>query len=191
MAKRKSKAKHPRVKKRSAKRERVQPSVKKRRSIPKKRRAKPKRPKVTPQIASAIREMNRGRSLTATAKSLHLSPKRLQKELKAQRLVRRKGRRWAITDLRRRRIPVMTKGKQQTLVVIGYAPARLIGEHHNAVGEFVRTNDITVLKPFEGQAVIAANGRKYPLETDPNVLHRIASMDNLPFHEIYEITSSN
>jgi len=84
----------------------------------------------------------------------------------------------------------MTGGRFRILTVRGYQSARLVGEHHNAVGEFVRTNDIGFISPFQGQAVETVTGRKYPLETDPNVLHRIAAMDTPPFHEIYEITSN-
>lgn len=83
----------------------------------------------------------------------------------------------------------MTGGRFRVVTVRGYEPARLVGEHHHAVGEFVRTNDIGSIRPFEGQSVSAVGGRKYPLETDPNALHRIAAMDTPPFHEIYEITS--
>ncbi len=85
----------------------------------------------------------------------------------------------------------MTEGRARNLVLSGYLQARLVGEHHYAVGEFVRTNDIAVLKPFEGQSVKAVNGRRYQLETDPNALHRIAAMDTPPFHEIYQITSNS
>ena len=50
--------------------------------------------------------------------------------------------------------------------------------------------DIDLLEPFEGLSVRAIDGKKYPLETDPNELHRIAAMDTPPFHEIYQITST-
>jgi len=84
----------------------------------------------------------------------------------------------------------MTGGRFRVLTVRGYEEARLVGEHHHAAGEFVRTNDIKLIKPFKGQSVQAVSGRKYALETDPNALHRIAAMDSPPFHEIYEITSN-
>jgi hypothetical protein len=83
----------------------------------------------------------------------------------------------------------MTGGRPRVLTVRGYEPARLVGEHHHAAGEFVRTNDIKLIQPFRGRAVQAVNGRRYVLETDPNALHRIAAMDSPPFHEIYEIVS--
>jgi hypothetical protein len=85
----------------------------------------------------------------------------------------------------------MTNGKFRILTVRGYEEARLVGEHHFAAGEFVRTNNTKLIEPFDGETVKAINGRKYPLETNPNALHRIASMETPPFHEIYEITSNS
>lgn len=84
----------------------------------------------------------------------------------------------------------MTAGRVLKLTVRGYEPARLVGEHHNAAWEFVRTNDIQLIEPFRSRTVEAVNGRRYVLETDPNALHRIAAMDTPPFNEIYEITSN-
>ena len=85
----------------------------------------------------------------------------------------------------------MTDGRIRVLTVRGYEEARLVGAHHHAAGEFVRTNDIKLIKPFAGQIVQAVSGRNYALETDPNAIHRIAAMDTPPFHEIYAITSTN
>lgn len=84
----------------------------------------------------------------------------------------------------------MTGGRFRVLTVRGYEQARLAGEHHHAVGEFVRTNNTAFIKPFDGQSVEAINKQRYVLETRPNALHRIAAMDSPPFHEIYEITSN-
>jgi hypothetical protein len=133
--------------------------------------------------------MNRGRSLSATARSLGLSSKSLQQQLKRKRLITRKGRRWVTNDNRLRRVPVMSGGRFRVLTVRGYKQASLVGRHHHAVGEFVRTNAVELIKPFEGQSVTALSGRQHALETDPNALHRIAALDSPPFHEIYEIVS--
>jgi hypothetical protein len=86
-------------------------------------------------------------------------------------------------------MPVITTRGILNLTLRGYEQARLVGEHHEAVGEFVRTNKIELLDPFKGRAVQAANGRRHSLETRPNELHRLAAMDSPPFHEIYRITS--
>lgn len=140
-------------------------------------------------IETAIRRMNRGDSMTAASRSEHVSVERLRRILSEAQIANRKDRRWITADTRPRRLPVMTDGRVRLLIVYGYAAARLVGEHHNAAGEAVRTNDFTGLKAFKNRSVRSVNGRKHVLETDPNALHRIASMDNPPFHEIYEIVS--
>lgn len=154
-----------------------------------KSQSKKRRAKVDRQLEIAVRELNRGRSLTATARAFGISTKSLQQQLKRKRLITRKGKRWVAKDNRLRRVSVMSGGRFRALIVRGYKHAQLVGKHHHAVGEFVRTNDIQLLKPFIGQFVQVASGRRYILETDPNVLHRIAAMDSPPFHEIYDIVS--
>lgn len=146
-------------------------------------------PRTDRRLNAAILEMNRGRSLTAAARSSHVSPERLRGFLAFYSLGEREARRWVLHDERPRRVLVLTNGGFRVVTVAGYLPARVVGEHHHAAGEFVRTNDVQVLKPFEGKSVRSVDGKKYPLETDPNALHRIAAMDTPPFHEIYEITS--
>src|SRR6516164_1674201 len=148
------------------------------------------RPIDDPRIEAAILEMNRGVSLTAAARTAHISRQRLRQFLTRHRLGKRKRRRWVTKDNRLRRLPVITRGRFRVLTVRGYEPARLAGEHHNAAAAFVRTNDISLIESFRGQSVQATNGRQYVLETDPNALHRIAAIDTPPFHEIYEIISS-
>jgi hypothetical protein len=149
-----------------------------------------RRLRTDPRIEAAVLEMNRGRSLTAASRESQLSRKQLQDYLNQRRLVKRKGKRWVTKDNRLRRLPVMTGGRVLKLTVRGYEQARLVGEHHNAVGHFVTTNDTKFIQPFKGRSVKAVNGRRYVLETDPNALHRIAAIDTPPFHEIYEITSN-
>lgn len=148
-----------------------------------------RRLRADPWAEAAVLEMNRGRSLTAAARDLNLPRSRLQNYVTRQRLAKRRGNRWVTKDNRPRRVPVMTGGRLRVLTVRGYDEARLVGEHHQAVGEFVRSNSLDHIKPFTGKAVQAVNGRRYALETDPNALHRIAAMDSPPFHEIYEIIS--
>ena len=159
-------------------------------AVRKKRKRAREAPASDPRIELAVKDMNRGASLTATARTHGLSRESLQADLKRRRLAKRKNGRWVTQDNRKRRVPVMTDGQFRVLIVPGYKQARLVGAHHNAVGEFVRTNDIGFIQPFKGKAVQAVSGRKYPLETDPNALHRLAAMDTPPFHEIYEIISA-
>jgi hypothetical protein len=168
---------------------RPRPKPRKPASVRPKRVQKPPLAKLEPHIEAAVRDINRGRSLTVAARESQIPAKELQKILVQHRLVKRKGQRWIAKDDRPRRVPVMTGGRFRVLTVRGYDEARLVGEHHHAAGEFVRTNAIELIKPFKGKTVETVGGRKYPLETSPNALHRIAAMDTPPFHEIYEITS--
>lgn len=140
-------------------------------------------------LAAAIKAMNRGQSMTAAAREEHVSVERLRRFLVQENLADKDGRRWVPKDQRPRRVPVMTDGQFRILTVDGYQQARIVGEHHTAAGQFVRSNNLAVLEPFKGLVVRLANGRTVPLETDPNDLHRIAAIDTPEFHEIYEIVS--
>ncbi len=144
----------------------------------------------TEPVKAAVRLMNQGESLTAAARSAHVSPERLRRLLIEHHLGKRNGRHWEMADARPRRVPVVTDGHIRTLFVDGFEQAHLAGNHYQAVGTFVRTNDAGLLRPFIGKSV-RANGRQYPLETDPNELHRLAAMDMPSFHEIYDITSNS
>lgn len=150
----------------------------------------PRKIPLDPRLEIAVKGMNRGSSLTAAARSVNLPPKSLETFVRPRRLAKRKGRRWVIKDNRLRRVPVITKGRIRLLTVRGYQQARLVGEHYNAAGDFVRTNDVELIDPFKGCSVQTVKGKQHPLETDPNELHRIAAMDTPPFHEIYEIIST-
>lgn len=164
------------------------------RRITKKSRKATKKPSRHPRLGvkaeAAIQLLNRGRSFSATARTLRLPIGDLQRALKRKGLAHRRGKRWVFKDSRLRRVQIITKGRTRNLGVQGYAAARLIGEYHNAVARFLRTNNPKELRRFVGRVVEAANGRTYVLETDPNELHRIAAMDTPAFHEIYQITSN-
>lgn len=142
-----------------------------------------------PKIDAAILKMNRGTSMTAAARSRQVSVERLRRFIVQKNLAERQGRRWVISDSRPRRMPVITGGTIKTPTIAGFSQATKVGKHHNAVKAFLTSNDLTVLEPFEGDSVFSASGVEFPLETDPNALHRIASMDMPAFHEIYEIVS--
>lgn len=182
----------------SAKARMAAPKIRKSRLTSRKRPTKAQKsprkkrtPRTDPLLEAAVLEVNRGQSITAAARDSNVTRKQLQTYLTGKRLTKRKGQRWVTKDERPRRVPVITRGRIRIVTVRGYEQARLVGQHHHAVGEFVRTNAIDSITPFDGESVLAVTGRKYPLETNPNALHRIAAMDTPPFHEIYEITSSS
>ena len=144
-----------------------------------------------PRIEIAVREMNRGRSLTAAARAIGFPPTNLQAQLRGLGLLKRKGKRWVFKDDRSRKVVITTGGRSRTVTVRGFDEASIASAYQQAAKRFLRTNQLKFLQPFKGRTVQAANGRRYPLETDPNTLHRLAAMDSPPFHEIYEITSTN
>ena len=134
--------------------------------------------------------MNEGRSMTAAAKTHHVSAERLRRFLVSENLASRQGRRWIISDSRPRRLPVIAEGDIRTLTIGGFSQAQLVGRHYDAVGRFVRTADIELLHPFKGRSIRTTAGARYALETDPNELFRLASMDMPAFEEIFEIVSA-
>jgi hypothetical protein len=82
---------------------------------------------------------------------------------------------------------VITEREVKNLTIADPEQLSLNGRHLAAVQQFLRSNDIELLRPFEGRAVIDAKGRPHPLETDPNTLHRLASAGSEVFHEIYRL----
>src|SRR5690606_42151148 len=61
------------------------------------------------------RSSDLGRSMTAAARSRHVSVERLRRYLVQESLAERKGRLWITNDSRPRRLPVMTGGTIKTL----------------------------------------------------------------------------
>lgn len=149
-----------------------------------------KRLRSSPLIEIAVREMNRGRSLSAAARSVRLPSTELKRILKKLGLLKRRRKRWVFSDDRQRRIQLVTEGRTRNVTVLGHEQAHVVSEYHHAVRAFLRTNNLKLLKPFKDRTVRTMNGREFVLETDPNALHRIAAMDSPQFHEIYEITSN-
>lgn len=150
------------------------------------KRRKPSAPE--PKLEAALKALRDGRSLTAAARSAHVSPERLRRFLADAKLARRKGRRWIVRDKRSRRVSVYSKGKRRDLVAADYEQAAFAGRYWDAAHRFVASNDIALLQPFVGQSVRDANGRRHPLETDPNAVHRLAAAGGPAFHEIYRLT---
>ena len=148
------------------------------------------KPKLDDKIRAALKDMHNGRSMTAAAKDVRMSPGRLSKFIKAHKVARFKGGSWIMTDRLLRQVQVIENGSAKTIVVGTFDEASLIGKHHNAVGHFVRTGDLEVLAPFKGKAVNDHKGKSHELETDPNALFRYAAKDEPQFHEIYQIIAA-
>lgn len=126
---------------------------------------------------------NQGRA----AKDAGVSAERFRRFLRGNSLAKRQGRQWHITDNRTRRMTVISDGEVRELTLRDFEQASLNGRHLADVGTFLRTNNIDLLRPFEGQSVIDATGQAHPLETDPTTLYRLAHAGSEVFHEVYRL----
>ena len=142
------------------------------------------------RIEKAVKALRSGKSQKAAAKIGGISAEKLRRFTYANKIASRKGSKWVMTDQRPRRVPTIYKGQPRNVIVIGFAEASLAGLYHNAVGQFVRSNDLSIIEAFGGQGLTDHKGRFFPFETDPNALHRYAAMDTPAFHEIYQIISN-
>ena len=137
-----------------------------------------------------LKEMRKGKSLKAAARSVHVSPERLRNYVQETGVVKKERRRWVVTeDHRPRQVQTFSGGQAHTIVVPGYESAALVGRYMAAVKEFLRTNDRANLIPFIGERVTDVNGKIYPFETRPNALYRLHASGIEPFEEVYTLVS--
>ena len=121
-----------------------------------------------PKLEDAFKHLRSGMSLVKAAKAAKVSRERFRRYVKSNGLAEWKGRRWNVTDQRMRKVATLSKGRQLELTVPDFEQASKAGKYWNAAGKFVRTNDIGLLDPFQGESIQDAKGRLYPLETAPN-----------------------
>lgn len=147
-------------------------------------------PKVSPELDRALKALRRGSTQKAAAESAGVSVERFRRFIYGNDLARRDGSQWTITDDRPRRVKVIVGGQSKAVTVSSFTDAQKAGEYSNAVKDFLRTNDLTWLEPFDGDGVTDMRGRFVPFETDPNALYRHAAADEPAFHEVYQIVST-
>ena len=138
-------------------------------------------------LEAALRRLRQTNNQARAAKEAGVSAERFRRFLRDNSLAERRGRSWHITDKRCRRMTVITNGEERQITLRDADQASLNGEHLNAVKAFLRTNDIDLLRPFEGRSVIDAKGKSHLLETNPNALYRLAAAGSEVFHEIYRL----
>jgi len=148
---------------------------------------RPKAIKSDEGLETALKRLRQIGNQGRAAKDAGISAERLRRFLRENSLAERRGKRWHVTDHRPRRTNVITRGEARVIVLRDLEQASINGKHNAAVGTFLRTNDIDVLRPFDGQSVIDAKGKAHPLETDPNALYRLAHAGGELFHEVYRL----
>lgn len=147
----------------------------------------PKAVKSDERLEAALKILRQSGNQGRAAKEAGVSAERFRRFLRSNSLAERKVKQWLITDKRTRRMTVITGGDSIEHTLQDFEQASLNGKHLAAVGAFLRTNDIGLLRPFEGQSVIDADGQAHMLETDPNALYRLAHAGGEVFHEIYRL----
>ncbi len=139
------------------------------------------------RLEAALKRLRQTNNQARAAKEAGISAERLRRFLRDNSLAERRGGRWQITDNRRRRMTVITEGEERQITLRDAEQASLNGEHLNAVKAFLRTNDIDLLRPFQGRSVIDAKGNAHPLETNANAIYRLSHAGSEVFHEIYRL----
>lgn len=145
-------------------------------------------PRYDRKLEMGLKEMRRGKSLKASARSAHVAPERLRNYATQTGVVQKERRRWVVKDdHRQRQVQIFSGGRAHEITVAGYVEAELVGRYMAAVKMFLDTNDPTNLRPFVGQWVSDVNGKPYLLETRPNILYRLHASGIEPFEQIYRI----
>ena len=138
-------------------------------------------------LEAALKALRQSGNQSDAARSAGISTERFRRFLRENSLAERRGRSWKIRDERLREMRVISRGVEKLRTIRGFDQASLNGRHLAAVSQFRTSNIIELLLPFEGLSVIDARGKSHPLETDPNILHRLASAGSEVFHDVYRL----
>lgn len=139
------------------------------------------------RLQIGLRFFRKEKNFAKAAKEAGLSVERLRTEAIERGIVEKRGRRWFIKRDLPRRVPIFTSGREKTITVGDFDQASLVGKYMSAVGWFLRSNDLRYLRPYVEKAVTDIAGDSYPLETRPNVLHRLANAGVSSFVQVYRI----
>lgn len=141
------------------------------------------------RLEAGLRALKSGKSLTESARSVHVAPERLRRYIGQAGFVERRGRKWIIGPDRRRRVMFLYSGGEVHTVTVDLATASEIGEYLAAVKHFLETNQPLYLSPFRGKSITDVTGKRYQLETDPNTLYRLDTTAGDAFEDIYRIVA--
>ncbi len=139
------------------------------------------------KLQVALRALRQEQPFTIAAKAAGISPERLRRHASERGLIEKVGRRWQPKADLLRRVQLFSRGKAIVVEVRGKEPASAVGRYMAAVGAFLHSNAVELLKPFIGQSVRDAARKHHPFETNPNTLHRLAAGGERSFEEIYRI----
>lgn len=133
----------------------------------------------------ALKSLRQGKSLTASAREVGLSPERLRHFLSTTRAGKKRGRRWFVRDDLPRRMLLYSAGQAIAVTVSHRKAASEIGRFMNAMKQFLRTGDVGYLAPFAGEGITDIAGKRHRFETDPEALYRIEHATEESFPLVY------
>lgn len=139
------------------------------------------------RLQRALRLLRERKSLSAAARSVHVSPEWLKQAAAEKTAITKRGRRWVVNPELPRRMPMYSRGREIVVTVGDAASASLIGRYMSAVARFLTSNNRELLQPFVNQYVTDITGKRYRFETDPNVLHRLSNASGDVFEQLYRI----
>ena len=147
-------------------------------------------PKYDRRLEEGLKALRGGKSLSKASQSIHVSAERLRRYIQQTEVVEKQGGRWKVgMDNRLREMRLFSDGQTHKITVSGYQEAYAIGRYMAAVGQFLNTNDATVLQEFVGKSVSDVNGDQYVFETNPNTLYRLSQIDEEPYEDVYQIVA--
>lgn len=105
-------------------------------------------------LAVISRMRRRGESLSKAARTLHTTPRTVQKFIGKQLRRTASGRYFVKeSDRLKRELNVFGPDGYELVSVRSFKQAQLASEHLNAVGRFLRTGDTEWLKPYRGKRI--------------------------------------
>jgi hypothetical protein len=137
------------------------------------------------QIQTALRSLQRGESLSASARTSGIQRDTLRRILVNKKLLKKDGRRWVLHEHRPRRMLIFTN-REARYVVVSRKTASTIGRYLAAVRAYLTSGQRTHLSPFVGKSISDINGVRYFLETGPNALHRLNAAGSERFEDVYQ-----
>jgi hypothetical protein len=139
------------------------------------------------KLQIGLRSLREGKSATATARSLGLSPERFRRQLAVSDVVEKRGGKWYLREDAPREMLLLSNGQQIRITVPDLATAAQIGRFWNAVKQLLWNNEPEYLEPFAGKTVTDSAGQTHPFETDPNTIYRLSHTGSETFEQVYRI----
>lgn len=139
------------------------------------------------RLQRALRLLRQRKSLSAAARSVHVSPERLKRAAAEKSAITKQRRRWIVNPELPRRMPMYSRGREILITVGDQASASLIGRYMSAVARFLARGNRELLQTFVGQFVTDIGGKRHDFEINPNTLHRLSSAGGDVFEQLYRI----